>query len=52
MPDVTRLVGQLLNKTYRTAWRMRYDEQQQERLVTILEKAIEDVDALRRSTSE
>ena len=52
MPDVTRLVGQLLNKTYRTAWRMRYDDEQQEKLVAILEKAIGDVDALRPSTSE
>lgn len=46
MPDVTRLVGQLLNKTYRAAWKMRYDEDKQEKLVEILEKAIDDVNEL------
>ena len=52
MPDVTRLVGQLLNKTYRNAWRMRYEPGQQERLVTILEKALADIEAQAESRSD
>ena len=46
MPDVTRLVGKLLNKTYRTAWRARYDTEKQDALISIIEDAIRKVDAL------
>ena len=46
MPDVTRLVGQLLKNTYRVAWKARDDEELQDRLVTVLDKAIEQVDGL------
>jgi DNA-binding PadR family transcriptional regulator len=52
MPDVTRLVGSLLNKTYRAAWRMRYDVDNQEKLVSVLEETIEKIENLyRRDTA-
>jgi DNA-binding PadR family transcriptional regulator len=52
MPDVTRLVGTLLGKTYKAAWKMRNDEDLQEELVAILETAIQKVDNLQGSGSE
>jgi hypothetical protein len=49
MPDVTRLVGQLLSKTYRVAWKVRNESAEQEKLIAVLEDAIKAVD--RVSTS-
>lgn len=46
MPDVTRLVGHLLKKTYQVAWKARDDEELQEKLAAILEQAIDEVDGL------
>jgi DNA-binding PadR family transcriptional regulator len=46
MPDVTRLVGQLLNKTYRVAWKVRNEPAEQEKLLAVLEHAIEEVDGV------
>lgn len=51
MPDVTRLVGQLLSKTYQVAWNVRNDGERQQALTSILEKTIQELDALTEAQS-
>lgn len=46
MPDITKLVGQLLGKTYRVAWTARDDSTKQAKLSDILNEAIQKIEAL------
>ena len=48
MPDVTRQVGRLVGQVYRTAWRARDDSGKLEELNKILERAMGEIDALRK----
>lgn len=44
MPEITRLVGKLVSQSYRMAWRYREDDEQRERVRSVLEQAIKDLE--------
>lgn len=46
MPEVTRQVGRLVGRIYRTTWRLRDDDEKVARVVKILEQAAADLEAL------
>ena len=50
MADVNRSLGRLLKAVYRTGWRAR-DEATRERLVTILDRVVSEVEALATAKS-
>ncbi len=50
MADVNRSLGRLLKAVYRTGWRAR-DEATRERLVTILDRVLSEVEALATANS-
>ena len=47
MPDVTRQIGRLVGKIYRTTWRLRDDDEKVAKVSKILEQAMADLEALR-----
>ncbi len=48
VPEVTRQVGRLVGQVYRTTWRLREDEVKMAEVVKVLERTVEELDALRR----
>ncbi len=46
MPEVTRLVGRLMGQAYRSAWKLREDEERRRKVTEILEQALEDLEGV------
>ena len=46
MPDVNRAVGRLISQVYRSSWRLRGDDEKREKIAAVLEKALEELEAL------
>ena len=47
MPDVTRQIGRLVGKIYRTTWRLRDDDEKVAKVSKILEQAMAELEELR-----
>ena len=50
MPEVTRLVSQIVSKTYRDTFRHKGDEERQREIISILERALEELEGLSTSS--
>ena len=47
MPEVTRLVGQLVGQTYKATWRFKEDPDQQQKIIELLERALKSLNELK-----
>jgi len=52
MPDVTRQVGKLVGQVYRTAWRLREDQEKIEEVAKILERTATELEKLRGGSGD
>jgi DNA-binding PadR family transcriptional regulator len=46
MPEVTRLIGRLVTQSYRSAWKLRDDEEKRRRVRDVLERAMKELEEL------
>ena len=46
MPEVTRLIGRLVTQSYRSAWKLRDDEEKRKKVRDVLERAMKELDEL------
>jgi len=46
IPEVTRFVGRLAQQAYRTAWRVKHDDERRAKMREILERAMKELDEL------
>jgi DNA-binding PadR family transcriptional regulator len=46
IPDITRLVGKLVGQAYRSAWKLREDEERRRKVTEILEQALKDLEGV------
>ena len=46
MPEVTRLIGRLVTQSYRSAWKLRDDEEKRKKLRDVLERAMKELEEL------
>jgi DNA-binding PadR family transcriptional regulator len=46
IPDITRLAGKLVGQAYRSAWKLRDDQERRRKVTEILEQALKDLEGV------
>ena len=51
MPEVSRMVGRLVARTYRVSWKYRGDEDRRKQIVSVLETALNEIESMEESAA-